>query len=494
MTNQSDKIRIHTDSNAPSVSSETTFKQSLGLLDGTMIVAGSMIGSGIFLVTSPMVRDVGSATWVLFLWLLTGIITIFGALSYGELAGMMPRAGGQFVYIQRAWGDLTAFLYGWSVFTVIQTGVIAAVAVAFANYTGVFFPLLKNICFAIGSFQVTWAQVVAIDLILFLTWVNAQGVQYGKIIQLIFTLAKIIALLGLIIIGLYVGLQKDTLFQNFASGWSAARTRITEGGGVSVEIITGWALILALGSAIVNPLFSSDTWNNVTFIAGEMKDPSRNIPRSLLLGTLIVTTLYILSNLAYFSLLPINGAPNGWDATTRGIQFAQNNRVGAAAAEVMFGDWGTYLMAALIMVSTFGCASGSILSGARIYYTMAQEKLFFHKAGQLNRNSVPSFALWAQAIWASVLCLSGTYNDLLDYLTFVSLVFYAVTVAGVYRLRQTEPNANRPYRVADILPIVYIVLASFISLVLLVEKTKNTGLGLLIVLLGVPFYFIAKKK
>lgn len=492
MTNQSDKTRANTP--PPSVTTETTFKQSLGLLDGTMIVAGSMIGSGIFLVTSPMVRDVGSAAWVLFLWLLTGIITIFGALSYGELAGMMPRAGGQFVYIQKAWGDLTAFLYGWSVFTVIQTGVIAAVAVAFANYTGVFFPTLKNICFSINTFQVTWAQIVAIDLILLLTWVNAQGVQYGKIIQLTFTLAKIIALLGLIIMGLWIGLQKNTLFENFASGWNAVRTHPTEGGGFTTEIITGWALILALGSAIVNPLFSSDTWNNVTFIAGEMKNPSKNIPRSLLLGTLIVTSLYLLSNLAYFSLLPINGAPNGWDATTRGIQFAQNNRVGAAAAEVMFGDWGTYLMAALIMVSTFGCASGSILSGARIYYTMAQEKLFFPRAGQLNRNSVPSFALWAQAIWASILCLSGTYNDLLDYLTFVSLMFYAVTVAGVYQLRKTEPDAERPYRVTTILPLIYIVLATFIALVLLIEKTKNTGLGLLIVLLGVPFYFIAKKK
>ncbi len=474
------------------VPSDDNFRRSLGLLDATMLVAGSMIGSGIFLVTAPMVRDVGSAWWVLALWVITGIITIFGALSYGELAGMMPRAGGQFVYIRRAWGELAAFLYGWSVFTVIQTGLIAAVAVAFANYTSIFFPSLQKVLFSAGSFQFKGTQLVAIFQILLLTWINSRGIQNGRIIQLVFTLAKIAALAGLILLGIAFG-SSDVLMQNLSSGWNAFRTQTVEGI-TTTSAISGIALLMALCSAIVNPLFSSDAWNSVTFIAGEIKNPERNIPRSLLLGTLLVTTLYFLSNIAYFMLLPMNGSAAATDVLGHGIQFAQNDRVGSAAAEVMFGTGGGLIMAALIMVSTFGCNSGLTLSGARVYYAMAKEGLFFENAATLNTQQVPAFALWAQAIWSIVLCVSGKYGDLLDYLTFVSLLSYVVTVAGVYRLRQIAPDDARPYRVASFIPMVYIILASLIAIILLFEKTNNTIWGLLLVLLGVPVYYFIKKK
>jgi basic amino acid/polyamine antiporter, APA family len=474
------------------------FKRSLTLLDATMLVSGSMIGSGIFIVTAEMGRTVGSAGWLILLWLLTGLMTVFGALSYGELAGMMPKAGGQFVYIKRAWGDLPAFLYGWSVGAVIQTGTIAAVAVAFAKYTGHFVPSLgpDNILLNLGFVKISSAQLLAILSIIFLTYVNSRGINYGKIIQLTFTAAKLIALFGLIILGLIVGSKLGFWQQNFTDIWAASRIVKTDSGAFISENISGMTLVLALGTAIIGSLFSSDAWNNVTFIAGEIKDPRRNIPLSLLLGTGIVTFLYISANLAYLALLPLKGDPNGVDPVSQGIMFAANERVGTAAAFQIFGSVAASLMAVLIMISTFGCNSGLILSGARVYYAMSQDGLFFKKAGVLNDAGVPGNALWVQCIWACLLCLSGTYGDLLDYATFVSLIYYAVTIAGIFALRKSEPTAERPYKVPGypFTPIIYILLASAICLILLYTKTKNTGFGLLIIAIGIPIYYLTKRK
>ncbi|MBS1764798.1 MAG: amino acid permease [Bacteroidetes bacterium] len=473
--------------------------RSLSMWDATMLVAGSMIGSGIFIVSSDMARMTGSAGWLLFLWVLSGFITLIAALCYGELAGMMPDAGGQFVYIRRAWGNTLSFLYGWTVFMVIQTGVIAAVAVAFARFTGVFFPFLSdtNVLIDAGMFKVSAAQLLAIALIVFLTWFNTKGIEGGKNIQTFFTSAKLIALFILIIAGLYVGLKTNLLSANFANAWSAEQTIKTNSGWVS-QNISGFALVLVLGMAIIGSLFSSDAWNNVTFIAGEIKDPKKNIPRSLLLGTAIVTILYFLVNIAYLSLLPLKGNAAATDVAGQGIQFAGGgtDRVGTAAASMIFGDVSVYLMAALIMISTFGCNNGIILSGARVYYAMALEKLFFAKAAQLNKHGVPAKALWYQSVWASVLCLSGTYSELLDYTIFASLLFYVVTIAGIFILRKREPDAPRPYKVAayPLLPVLYIVLALSICCILLYTKTDVAGKGLLIVLLGLPVYYLFRRK
>ena len=396
----------------------TDFKRSLGLLDATAIVAGSMIGSGIFIVSADMGRMVGSAGWLIVLWLLTGFITLLAALSYGELASMMPKAGGQFVYIERAYGKFTAFLYGWTVFTVIQSGVIAAVAVAFAKYTAFFFPQLSpdNILFELGTLKISAAQIFAILSIFLLTFINSRGIKSGKIIQLIFTSAKLIALLALIVLGLAIGLQSDVFSQNMQHLWDTSHTWTKGVGGnwtESISPITGIALILALGTAIIGSIFSSDAWNNVTFIAGEIKNPKKNIPLSLLIGTSIVTILYVLANFAYLALIPLHGSPDGADAMAQGVQFAgglttsgvPTDRVGTAAASMIFGDSAAAFMAILIMVSTFGCNNGLILSGARVYYAMAKDGLFFKRAGHLTSNSVPLFALMIkialQAIQAS---------------------------------------------------------------------------------------------
>lgn len=472
------------------------FKRSLGLLDATSIVAGSMIGSGIFIVTAAMSRDLGSSGWLLVTWLITGILTMSAALSYGELAGMMPNAGGQFVYIQRAFGKLTSFLYGWTVFTVIQTGVIAAVAVAFANYTAVFFPVLEGKLFETSFLTITLKQTLGIGSIVLLTYINTRGVQSGKTIQLFFTFAKLFALFALIILGLYMGTQTDVLSQNFEHPWNAFKTVIGKNGEITMTTLTGVALLGAMGSTIINSLFSSDAWNNVTFIAGEIKDPKRNIPRSLFLGTLIVTVIYLLANLAYLSLLPIGGTPNGNGVLEQGIMFAKEDRVGAAAAHMILGNIGVFVMAGLIMISTFGCNSGLILAGGRLFYAMSKDGLFFKQAGELNKNNVPAKALWFQCLWASVLCLSGKYGDLLTYATFASLLFYILTIYGIFVLRKKEPQTERPYKAFGypIIPMFYIALTASICMCLLIYDTKNAGLGLALVLLGFPVYYFTQKK
>lgn len=473
--------------------------RSLGLWDATMLVAGSMIGSGIFIVSADMSRHTGSAGWLLFLWLLSGVITLIAALCYGELAGMMPQAGGQFVYIRRAWGNCLAFLYGWTVFMVIQTGVIAAVAVAFAKFTAVFFPYFNtgNILFQAGGISISAAQMLAIFLIAVLTWFNSYGIEGGKTIQNIFTSAKLLALFILIVAGLWVGLKTNTLSANFDNAWSVNSMIKTDSSWIE-QHISGFAIILMLGTAIIGSLFSSDAWNNVTFIAGEIKDPSRNIPRSLMLGTAMVTLLYCLANIAYLALLPLKGSIDAATVAGQGIQFAggDTDRVGTAAASMIFGDSSVYIMAALIMISTFGCNNGIILSGARVYYAMALENLFFKQAKKLNSKGVPAIALWVQAIWASLLCLSGTYGDLLDYTVFASLLFYVITISGIFILRKREPEAERPYKVFGypFLPALYIILALSICSILLYTKTAVAGKGLLIVILGLPTYYLFKRR
>lgn len=472
----------------------TGFKRSLGLLDATSIVAGSMIGSGIFIVTTYMARDVGAPGWILILWFLTGFITVAAALSYGELAGMMPKAGGQYVYIQRAYGRMVSFLYGWAVFSVIQTGTIAAVAVAFAKYTSVFFPELNTILYNLFGINITYAQLLSIFCILFLTYINSRGVRNGKTIQLIFTSAKLIALFALIILGLALGFKSDIVAQNFSHMWDASQTVVKDNVITDVIPLAGFALLGAMGATIINPLFSSDAWYNVTFIAGEIKDPAKNIPRSLFLGTFIVTIIYILANLSYMALLPVKGDPMAADVIGQGIMFSSNDRVGTAAASVIFGDSAIFMMAALIMISTFGCNNGIILSGARLFYAMSRDGLFFKGAGKLNDKQVPAKAMWFQGLWASILCFSGKYNELLEYATFVSLLFYILTIAGVFVLRKKEPHAERPYKIASIIPVLYILVTSAICIDLLIYKPFTTYSGLLIVLVGVPVYFFTSSK
>lgn len=460
---------------------ESEFKQSLGLLDATMIVVGSMIGSGIFIVSADITRNVGGPGYLLLAWVLTGVLTLIAAVSYGELSAMFPKAGGQYVYLREAYNPLVGFLYGWSFFAVIQTGTIAAVGVAFAKFTAYLLPALgdKNILLSLGGFNISAAQIVSIIIIVFLTFLNSQGVKNGKWIQTIFTVTKIASLFGLLILGFVLG-SKAEIWQGNMEGFWSAFTMKKENGAILTENLIGMAVIPALAVAMVGSIFSSDAWNNITFIAGEVKNPQRNIGLSLFFGTLIVTAIYLLMNLMYLSVIPL-----------KEIAFAPDDRVGVVASEYIFGSNGTKIIALMIMVSTFGCNNGLILSGARVYYTMAKDGLFFKHAGELNKNQVPEWGLWIQCAWASVLCLSGKYGDLLDYVVFVVLLFYVLTIYGIFRLRKQQPNAERPYKAwgYPILPAIYIILASIISILLFIYKPAYTYPGLGIVLVGIPIYY-----
>ena len=471
-------------------------KRSLGLLDATMLVVGSMIGSGIFIVSADMARTLGSPGYLLLAWLITGVVTIVAALSYGELAGMMPKAGGQYVYLREAYNPLVGFLYGWTVFMVIQTGTIAAVAVGFAKFTAVFFPALgtTNILFSLGFIKISAAQLFAISSLILLTFTNSRGLRNVKIIQTVFTSAKVIALAGLITLGFIVCFKTNVLADNFKDIWAASTTTLINGV-PCIQPLSGWAILTAMGVAMVGSLFASDAWNNVTFIAGEIKNPQKNIPWSLFFGAALVTIIYILANVVYVALLPLHGSPEAADVLGRGIQFAADDRVGTAAASLIFGAPAVYIMAALIMVSTFGCNNGLILSGARLYYAMAKDDLFFKKAATLNKYSVPGFSLLLQLIWASVLCLSGTYSDLLDYTIFAALLFYILTIAGVFILRKKRPGAERPYKAFGYpwLPLLFIIVATAICIDLLVFKSRNSLPGLIIVLSGIPVYFLQRR-
>ena len=474
----------------------TNFKRELGLLDSTMIVIGSMIGSGIFIVSADIARTVGSPGYLLLVWLITGVITIIAALSYGELAGMMPHAGGQYVYLREAYNPLIGFLYGWTLFTVIQTGTIAAVGVAFAKFTGVLIPWFSesHILFYLFGLKITAAQILAIASIMVLTLVNIGGLKEAKYIQNIFTLTKTIALFGLILLGIFIGQNSSAISANFSNFWNANWTHIADGKIISFESLSGIALFSAIGAAMVGSLFSSDAWNNITFTAGEVINPKRNIPLSLFLGTSVVTLLYIAANFSYILVLPLNGTPDGSSAIDRGIQFATSDRVGIAAATAIFGDTAAIVMAIFIMISTFGCNNGLILAGARVYYAMEKDKLFFTKIGTLNKNSVPGIALAIQGIWASILCLSGTYGELLDYVMFAVIIFYILTIIGMFILRKKRPNMERPYKAFGypILPAVYVVIATAIAVDLLIYKSY-TWYGLLIVLSGLPAYFLWRR-
>jgi APA family basic amino acid/polyamine antiporter len=466
---------------------QTSFKQSLGLLDGTMIVAGSMIGSGIFIVSTDITRHVGSAGWLIAVWLITGFMTITAAVSYGELSGMYPRAGGQYVYLKEAYNPLVGFLYGWSFFSVIQTATIAAVGVAFSRFTAYIIPAVgeNNILIEIFGLKISAAQILAIVLILFLTYTNSKGIKGGKIIQTTFTTTKLISLFGLILIG-FLFAKHSFLGENWQTGFHAAQLEKDASGNFITSgqwhPISGAVLIGAIAAAMVGSIFSSDAWNSVTFIAGEIKNPKRNIGLSLFLGTLIVSLIYIATNMMYLHVLSLQQ-----------IAFPEGERVAVAAANSICGDAGSLIIAVMIMISTFGCNNGLILSGARVYYTMAKDGVFFRKAGALNKSAVPQWALWAQAIVASLMCLSGGYNDLLDMISFVVVIFYVLTIAGIFILRRKRPDAERPYRAFayPVLPAIYIILGLTFCVFLATFKPGYTLKGLGIVLAGIPLYYIA---
>jgi APA family basic amino acid/polyamine antiporter len=464
----------------------TTFKPSLSLFDATMIVAGSMIGSGIFIVSADMLKEMGSAGWLLAAWVITGFMTLTAALSYGELSAMFPKAGGQYVYLKESYNPLIGFLYGWSFFAVIQTGTIAAVAVGFAKFAGYFIPALAwddvN-TFSLLSLKVHYAQLVAIALIVLLTLINTRGIETGKIIQSIFTSTKLLSLFGLIIAG-FIAFNWNVWHANWQNAWVMQRLTKTTNGIDFTPLMIGSALG-AMASAMVGSIFSSDAWNNVTFIAGEIKNPRRNIGLSLMLGTLVVTIIYILLNVVYLATVPLNE-----------LAFARDNRVALSASDAIFGSSGTIIIAIMIMISTFGCNNGLILAGARVYNTMAKDGLFFKQAGALNKNAVPEFALWIQCLVAALLCLSGKYGDLLDMISFVVVMFYAFTIAGIFILRKKMPDADRPYKAFGypVLPAIYILMALSFCILLIAFKPAFTWPGLIVVLIGIPIYYIAVRN
>jgi APA family basic amino acid/polyamine antiporter len=448
--------------------------KGLGLIDSTTLVIGSMIGSGVFIVAADISRQVQSPGLMMMTWFVTAALTLIAALSYGELAAAMPHAGGQYVYLREAFGPLYGFLFGWTLFLVIQTGTIAAVAVAFAKYAGIFFPWIsdKNYLIGSGTLGLQTQQVVAIAVIALLAWVNTRGIQAGASVQNIFTIAKVAAILGLVGAGFLVGRNSAAVASNFTDFWRGAGWE--------------WNAVRLVGVAMVGALFSADAWNNVTFTAGEVRNPRRNLPLSLALGVGIVCALYIACQFVYLNVLTFDQ-----------IQHAANDRVAAAAADQMFGAIGASLMAAAIMISTFGCVNGLTLAGARVYYAMAKDGLFFHRVGELDpRTHAPVWALLMQCCWTIVLTLSGGYNDLLDYVIFAVLLFYILTIAGLFVLRRTRPDLDRPYKAFGypVLPAVYIAAAGLIEILLLVYKPRYTWPGLIIVLLGLPVYFIWRRK
>lgn len=459
------------------------FKRELGLLDGTMLVVGSMIGSGIFIVSSDMVRQLGSAGWLIAMWVLTGVITVIAAVSYGELSAMFPKAGGQYVYIKEAYGKLVGFLYGWSFFAVVQTGTIAAVGVAFAKFSAYLYAPLsdKNILYEIGSFKLNAAQIVSIITIILLSYINSRGVKNSKILQTVLTVIKILSLAGLIVFG-FMAAKAEVWDANWTNAWASQSLDVNLGTWIP---ISGLTLISAISAALVGSLFSSVAWEGVTFIAGEIKNPKKNVGLSLFLGTLIVSVIYILANVMYLAVVPLQG-----------IATAESDRVAVVASQNIFGSIGTLIIAVMIMISTFACNNGLIMAGARVYYTMAKDGVFFKKAAQLNKASVPAWSIWLQCFWASALCLTGKYGDLLDFVVIVVLIFYILTILGIFILRQKMPDVERPYKAFGypFLPALYIVIASAICMALLYTKTSTSGWGVLIMLIGIPIYYLTRAK
>jgi len=499
----------------PEARQDQELVKGLGLTSATTLVMGSMIGSGIFIVSAEIARLVDSPALLVAAWLVTGFMTVTGALAYGELAAMMPHAGGQYVYLREALGPLWGFLYGWTLFLVIQTGTIAAVGVAFGKFMGFFFPSISSTNWiwhiakvppipvgpmVLGNMDVglNTQNLMAILVVIFLSALNVFGVKTGAFVQNIFTFAKTAALLALVVVGALIGRNAQAVAANFGDFWHNAGLHAQH----AVQVGVGGPMVLVsmitiVAVAQVGSLFSSDAWNNVTFTAGEVKNPSRNLPLSLALGTGIVILLYVAANFVYLAVLPLNGSPHGATILDRGIKFATEDRVGTAVMQQMFGHTGGALMAVAILLSTFGCANGLILAGARVYYAMAKDGLFFRGVAHLNpKYKTPATSLFVQAIWTCILCLSGTYNQLLDYIIFAVLVFYILTIAALFVLRRTEPHADRPYRAVGypVLPAIYIVMAVFIDVVLLRYKPQYTWPGLIIVLIGIPVYYLWSRR
>lgn len=483
---------------------QSEFVKAMTLTDATMLVAGSMIGSGIFIVSADIARKVESPWFLLVAWILTGIITLLGALAYGELAAMYPRAGGQYVFLRESMGPLMGFLYGWTLFVVIQTGTIAAVAVAFGRFAGVLWPSISpdiyswfpsgKVCVAaLGCSDPANAihlglspqRLVALISIVVLTWINLRGIRTGKFVQTTLTAVKTGALILLIVLAVTIGRNATATTANFSGGNFFGTVNVTG------------AFVVAFGAALIGSLFSSDAWNNVTFAAAEVKDPQRNLPLALVMGTGLVSLLYILANVGYLQVLPIHGDPNGATALARGIDHATQDRVGTAAMDMMFGASGATIMAVAILISTFGCNNGLILAGARVYYAMARDGLFFRRAGTLNANRVPATALILQTAWTALLCLSGTYGQLLNYVIFAALVFYVLTTLGLFILRVKRPDIERPYKALGypFLPALYIALAGGVMILILLSPTSRTEAvsGLVLVLVGIPVYYLWRK-
>jgi len=458
------------------------FKKEISLMDAVFIVIGSMIGSGIFIVGSDIARNAGSAGWFIGVWIIGGMMTLIAALSYGELSAMFPKAGGQYIYLKEAYGPLIAFVYGWSLFAVIQTGTIAAVGVSFSKFLAYFIPELSEdlSLLSIGKFHISPAQVFAVFLLILLTLINTRGIKIGKVLQSVFTITKVLSIAGLIVFG-FLHLDIEIWKQNWTNIWNLKRIGTDQS---ITQYPTLPALAGALASALVGAIMSYEAWNNVTFVAAETKNPKKNIALSLLIGTLSVMVIYVLLNLMFTAVLPMNE-----------IASADKDRVGIVASEAIFGYVGTAIIAILIMISTFGCNNGLILSGARVYYSMAKDGLFFKRTGKLNKQSVPSFALWAQCIMASILCLSGKYGNLLDMITFTAVLFYVLTVIGIFILRYKKPNHKRPYKAIGypVLPIIYIAMGFSFCILLIIYKPQFTWPGLIISLAGIPIYRIIKK-
>ncbi len=457
-------------------------EKKLKLWDAVMIVMGSMIGSGIFIVSADIMRNLGSGYWMIVVWLITAAMTVAAAISYGELSAMFPKAGGQYTYITEIFGKPMGFLYGWGMFTVIQTGTIAAVAVAFGKFTAYLIPSLNDAApiFQSGDFKITWIQILAIFVILFLTFVNTRGVQSGKILQNIFTSSKIIALLGLIILG-FVLISQSNWSSNMSFGWDAFQNlKQTEWKSISGATVLG-----GIAAAMVGSVFSSVAWENVTFISGEIENPKKNVVKAMILGTSAVMILYLLVNFVYLNALDRDS-----------IAFAANDRVAVAVAEKMFGNAGTIIIAVLVMISTFGCVNGIVLAGARVFQTMAKDGLFLKSAVENNKNGVPAKSLWMQGIWASLLCLSGQYGDLLDMISFVIVLFYMITVFGVIYLRIKKPELERGYKtfLYPFTPILYLLIGTGFCILLFIYKPQYTWPGLGLILLGLPVYFFINKK
>lgn len=454
--------------------------RQLNLWDATMIVMGSMIGSGIFIVSSDMMRQLGSGYWLIVVWLLTSLLTVAGAICYGELSSIYPKAGGQYAYLTEIFGKMTGFLYGWSLFTVIQTGTIAAVAVAFGKFTGYLFPALNDAAplFQYGDFKITWMQILAICVIILLTFINTRGVQSGKIVQSFFTVSKIVALVALVLGGAFL-IGNNHFAANISYGWSSFQN-INQSDWTE---ISGTVLMGGIAAAMVGSIFSSVAWENVTFISGEIKNAQRNVVRSMIIGTSLVMLLYLFCNYIYLAAL-----------TRDEIAFAANDRVAVAAAEKLLGHTGTYVMAVLVMISTFGCVNGLILSGARVFQTMAKDGLFFKGLIANNKYQVPEKSLWMQGVWASLLCLSGQYGNLLDMVSFVIVIFYMITVFGVIYQRWKRPDIERPYKtfLYPITPILYLLIGTAFCVLLILFKPQYTWPGFILIVLGLPVYYMVK--